>query len=155
MAIEIGSFANMQEMEVVVNGPLGANRLFIYSGTAIFDFKGESGDYWRRDVIQFKLGRSFGPGEVVKAIGTGSLASIFNQSHAVNAGWAVDDCDADWDDESGRIQVRASVAVRDSDGHVLRMSYVVHVLAKLPVRQAAVAVSAKATKAISASVEEA
>ncbi|MCX6834243.1 MAG: hypothetical protein NTW07_03770 [candidate division Zixibacteria bacterium] len=152
MAIEIGSFANMQSMEVGVDGPQGANRLFIYTGTALFDFKGVSGD-WRRDTVQFHVGRSFGPGEVIKAIGTGSLASICNEHHAVDAGWAIDDTDADWDDEDGRIQVRASVAVRDSDGHVLRMSYIVHVLAKLPVKQSTIAPITGVTAAVSRKVD--
>ena len=150
MAINVTSFSNLQEMEVGINGPDGADRLYVYTGTAIFSFKGESESHWKRDVIQFHVGRNFGPGQVVKAIGSGSLASIYNRKSANYAGWAIDDADADWDDEDGRIQVRASVAVRDTDGYVLRMSFTVHVLANTIEATKAAVKLARVQKAVEA-----
>jgi hypothetical protein len=131
MSIELIELVNPQEMEVHVNGPNGANRLFIYSGTAVFSFRGDSEDRWERNTLTFHVGRRFNPGEVIRAIAVGGLASIFNKNVANNAGWACDGIDADWDDESGHVSVRANLAVRDTDGYLLRIGYQVTVLAKL------------------------
>ena len=130
MAVQIINIENSQELEVVVSGPDRANRLFIYTGTAVFEFKGTGGD-WRRDSISFPIGRTFQPGQFIRAIATASLASIFNQNVANNAGWAVESVDADWDDESGQVQLSAQLAVRDSDGFLNRIAYQASVLAAI------------------------
>jgi hypothetical protein len=124
------SIENAQEMEVWVSGPSGANRLFIYTGVAIFVFKGTSGN-WLRDYIDFELGRVFAPGQVRDVLATGSLNSIKNLNTAVNAGWAVDRLTARWDATEQRIKLRADLAVSDIDGYLLRMGYQVTVLAKI------------------------
>lgn len=121
---------NQQEMEVVVSGPGTANRLFIYTGVAIFEFKGTGGG-WRRDFIDFELGRVFAAGQVRDVLATGSLNSIKNDHTAVDAGWAVDRLTARWDPTEQRIKLRADIAVRDSDGYIQRMGYQVTVLARL------------------------
>lgn len=121
---------NAQEMEVWVSGPSGANRLFIYTGVAIFLIKG-TGSGWYRDYIDFELGRVFPPGQVRDVIATGSPNSIKNDEHAVNAGWAVDRLIARWDAVEQRIKLRADLAVRDEDGYMQRMGYQVTVLAKV------------------------
>lgn len=121
---------NAQELEAVVSGPSGANRLFIYTGVAGFAFKGTSGS-WLRDFIDFELGRVFSPGQVLRVVATGSLNSIRNDQTAVNAGWAVDRLIARWDSVEQRIKLRADLAVSDIDGYLLRMGYQVSVLAKL------------------------
>jgi hypothetical protein len=130
MAVNLSHIENAQEMEVVVSGPHGANRLFIYTGTAVFTFKGTGGK-WRHDSISFKIGRTFTQEQFHRAVATASLASIANSKHAVNAGWAVDSVDADWDDESGKIEVTARLAVVDSNGYLYRMGYQVTVLAAI------------------------
>jgi hypothetical protein len=130
MAVNLIKIENPQEIEVAVSGPNGANRLYIYTGTAVFSFRG-TGSSWKRESISFKVGRVFKQGEFHKGIATASLASIDNYSHAVNAGWAVDSADADWDDESGKTVFTADLAVRDSDGFMTRIGYQVTVLAKV------------------------
>ncbi|MBS1859054.1 MAG: hypothetical protein JST11_27020 [Acidobacteria bacterium] len=117
-------------MEVWVSGPLGANRLYIYTGVAIFLIKG-TGPGWFRDYIDFELGRVFPPGQVKDVLATASLNSIKNEEHAVNAGWAVDRLMARWDPVEERVKLRADLAVRDSDGFIQRMGYQVTVLAKV------------------------
>lgn len=130
MVVQLEDIDNPEEMEIVVNGPNGANRLFIYTGTAEFNFRG-TGDKWAHDSLSFEVGRHFEPTQIQKAIAVASLASISNWGNAVNAGWAVDVVDACWNCESGRIRVTAQLAIRDSDGFLQRIAYEVKVLAKL------------------------
>jgi hypothetical protein len=88
------------------------------SGYAVFDFQGTGGT-WRRDDIYIVIGpiwrRLDGVVPVV------SLASISNQHTAVDAGWAVDNCR--WTTLGGRILLQSRVAISDSDGHLLRLTY--------------------------------
>ena len=130
MAVSLKRIDNPQEIEVVVSGPRSANRLFIYTGTAVFDFKGRS-KKWKRDSISFRVGRKFAPGQFHKAIATANIASASNDYAANFAGWAVDSIDADWDDDSGKMNVTAQLAVRDSDGYLHRLGYQVTVLASI------------------------
>jgi hypothetical protein len=53
---------------------------------------------------------------------TASLASISNEGPAHGAGWAVDRCRAT-QDPTGRVIIKADLAVRDIDGAVLRIAY--------------------------------
>jgi hypothetical protein len=58
-------------------------------------------------------------------------ASIFNRNTAVNAGWAVDTCNTEWDlgepassgNLLGSIRLYLNLAVRDTDGILYRISY--------------------------------
>jgi len=121
---------SQQDMEVAVSGPGTANRLFIYSGIAIFNFKGTGGT-WNWDYIEFELGRVFALGQVKDIVAMAHLNSIKNESTAVNAGWAVDKVRAWWDSVEQRIKLRADLAVRDIDGYIQRMGWTVHVLARI------------------------
>jgi hypothetical protein len=126
-----------QEMEVCVCGPGDANRLFIYAGTAVFEFGGDwqeaMGKEFAKGMITFKIGRKFALGEVIQVIATGSLASVSNGGLANNAGWAVDAVRAQWDESSGQIELQAELGVRDVDGWIHRFGYQVNVLAKMTV----------------------
>ena len=130
MAVSLQWIENPQEMEIVVSGPAGANRLFVYTGIAVFSFKGIGGS-WLRDTTAFEVGRSFTSTQFKKAVAIASLASISNVSHAVNAGWAVDRVEAKRSTGSGKTKLTAKLAVRDSDGYLNRIAYEVSVLAKL------------------------
>ena len=132
MAISLGRIENFQEMEVWVSGPGRANRLFIYTGIAVFNFKGdEPASAWKKDSIEFELGRVFAPGQVRDVVATASLNSINNYSTAVHAGWAVDRVMAQWDLTEQRIKLLADLAVRDVDGYIQRMGFQVTVLASI------------------------
>ncbi len=129
MPVHLIHIENPQEMEVIVSGPGDANRLFIYTGIAVFSFRG-TGSRWLRDTLSFQIGRTFTAAQFKKAAATASLASIANNGHAVNAGWAVDRIEARRA-SSGRIEVTMNLAVRDSDGFLNRVAYEVNVLAKI------------------------
>lgn len=129
MTIALAGLDSVNELEIVVNGEGGANRLFIYTGVAMCSFKGTGGE-WRRDTLAFDVGRVFQPGQFVKASASGALAAVRNDHTAVNAGWACDRVRASRG-SNGKTHVEADLAVSDSDGYVLRIAYEVHVLAKL------------------------
>jgi hypothetical protein len=129
MAVNLDGIESAQEMEVVVNGPGDANRLFIYTGIAVFTFKG-TGSNWRKDTLTFQVGRTFTTTQFKKAVATAALASISNADHAVNAGWAVDKVTARRA-SSGKVELVMDLAIRDVDGYIHRVGYEVNVLAKL------------------------
>lgn len=131
MGIGITGYGNQQEMEVWVSGPGDANRLFVYTGVANLSFIGNSEDTWKGDTLKFLVGRRFSAGEVIRATCTMSLARVYNRKTWHYGGWRVDSADADWDDETGQIEVEADVAVRDTDGYLDGVSYLVMVLAKI------------------------
>ena len=62
-----------------------------------------------------------------------TLNSISNEQQAVNAGWAVDAFRmlvSPGDHQSG-VTVSCDVAVRDVDGYILRLGYIVFIVGKL------------------------
>jgi hypothetical protein len=63
---------------------------------------------------------------------TGALASIANDGVANNAGWAVDKVEpfvaAGSLPPDGEFKIVAHLAVRDTDGFLLRIAYQTHVL---------------------------
>jgi len=92
--------------------------LVVLSGYAGFHLRG-SGGSWRRVTGQLVRGPRWRRlDDVVPII---SLAAISNRYHAVNAGWAVDWCN--WCNCGGRIYLRCGLAIRDSDGYLLRVAY--------------------------------
>ena len=61
-----------------------------------------------------------------------TLNSIANKDNAVNAGWAVDTFGVDNPHTlAPSITVNCKIAVRDIDGYVYRLGYVVHAVGKL------------------------
>lgn len=128
--VTLEQIANPQEMRVSVSGPGGANTLIIFTGTAVFTFKG-TGSSVERDTLSFTVGPAFPIGQLRSAVATASLASISNSGPAVDALWAVDSVSAVIDVYAGRVRVTADLAVRDIDGFLLRMAYQVNVLAAL------------------------
>lgn len=128
--IELDDIANEQQLVAGVTGPEDADTLYLLDGTAVFSFQGEAEERWRRDTLEFPIGPTFREGEVIRATASGSLASIYNDEVSHDAGWAVDRVDADFDDESNRVILEADLAVRDTDGFVLRMAYHANILAR-------------------------
>jgi hypothetical protein len=135
MSINVQGFVNQQKMEVGVYGPDGANRLLIYTGTVKFNLKGNDGA-WNHDILSFRVGPQLSHNQFIRAIASASLAKLYNVSTADNAGWYIDNVDADWDDESGYVELRANIGCSDSDGYLYEVAYRVDVLAQMPEPQA-------------------
>jgi hypothetical protein len=129
--LEFSYIENPQELEVVVSNAGGANRMFIYTGTAVFSSRGGVGANWLRGPISFEVGRTFTPTQFVKAVATAPLASISNLHHAVNAGWAIDRVEAYRDSNSGKTRIKMDYAIRDIDSYLHRVAYKLTVQAKL------------------------
>ena len=128
---------NPQSLEAWVNGPDGANRMFIYTGTAVFLAEGpEFG--WKASTLTFvppempgEIKRVFTRRQIHKAIATASLAAIYNPGNTGYSGWAIDSVDADWDDESGNVVVVVKMGVNGEKAAIVRISYTITVLAEL------------------------
>ena len=90
--IQPNRLTNMQEMEVHVNGPDGANRMFVYSGMAEVELCGGLAHRrWSREVVCFVVGRSYDVDneEVINIVTTSSLAGARTDGVACFAGWQI------------------------------------------------------------------
>jgi len=134
---ELVKIENPQSIEAVISGPGGADRLFIYTGTAVFLSEGpEFG--WKADTLTFvppempgQVKRVFTRRQVHKAIATAGLCAIYNPGNTSYSGWAIDSADADWDDETGNIVTVIKMGVNGEKAAIVRLSYHVTVLAEL------------------------
>jgi hypothetical protein len=112
--------------------PASDRTVVMYSGYVLLNFHGDSD--FVRDTIEFPLidtrpGSPFGAADVWTDVREQTcmvtLASITNDQTAFNAGWAVDDCQFMRTSSSSTnpLTVRASLAVRDIDGFILRLAF--------------------------------
>lgn len=115
MAFWPNSIATPHELRTSVGGGLS---MVVMSGYAVFNFKG-TGSNWRHEDIYITFGPTWS--QLVDVVPIVSLASVSNRNHAVNAGWAVDNCR--WATFNGRILLQAQLAVRDIDGYIHRVAY--------------------------------
>jgi len=133
--IEPNRLTNMQEMEVHVNGPDGANRLFIYSGMAEVDLCGGlPHPRWSLEVICFELGRKYDidNGEsVINILATSSMAGGRTDGVASFAGWQIFGAAGEMDEDSGRIRMNIAAGARDTQAFLEQISFQVNVLAKV------------------------
>jgi len=125
---------NLQQMEVVVSGPDEANRLIIIDGQ--FDtgnIPADSVHRMTKQTFSVLLGPKLTHRQFLRAIATASFARTESSGHTMYNIW---DVDADWDDESGQVELRieAEVGTFSADGHVSMNAFAFHVtiLAALP-----------------------
>ena len=126
---------NMQEMEVHVNGPDGANRLFIYSGMAEVELCGGlPHPRWSLEIICFDIGRTYDRenGEkVIKIVTTASFAGGRTDGVASFAGWQIFGAAGELDEDDGRIRMNIAAGARDTQAFLEQISFHVNVLAKV------------------------
>jgi hypothetical protein len=115
---------NDQVIEAVVSGPGGANRLFTCTGLALIPM-GLGPNETARETWTFLVGPAFPQSQFQRAIATASDAGFGVQVQDPTAFgyynvtvWSVE---ADWDDESGRTEMRVEVDM--SAGPGIRMSF--------------------------------
>jgi hypothetical protein len=141
MAIKIAQIQNLQQLDVVVAGPDDANHLFIIDGH--FDTSlviGSQGANFARakETFSVLLGPKLANRQFVRAIATASIVQtqIVNMAQGGFANWDIVDVDADWDDESGQVELRieAQVGCAGSNQSVSINGFAFHVtiLAALP-----------------------
>lgn len=134
------TIVNPQDMEIEVSGPDGANRLFVFSGMAQFylaDYSGSTSGYPVRDTLTFLVGPTFTAGQVRKAIAVGAVSGVMGPGPAAvsgsyQLGVSVDSIDADWDDDSGQVQVTANLAVWGTSEILQGLGFQATVLAAVP-----------------------
>jgi hypothetical protein len=126
---------NMQEMEVHVNGPDGANRLFIYSGMAEVELCGGlPHPRWSLEIICFDIGRTYdreNGEEVIKIVTTASFAGGRTDGVASFAGWQIFGAAGELDEDDGRIRMNIAAGARDTQAFLEQISFHVNVLAKV------------------------
>lgn len=100
--------------------------LVFLTGTAGIDFLGTGGT-WNRDDLYILIGPGWARVDNVAPVA--SLAAIYNTNYAVNAGWAADNCR--WVTWGNRVLLIVGIAVSDSDGDLIRVSYQATVIGQL------------------------
>lgn len=103
--------------ELYTRTPDGRDLVYL-TGTAGCDFRG-TGSNWRRDQVYILAGPSWRRIDNVAPVA--SLAAVANDGTAVNEGYAADN--VNWAVYNNRVLLVVSLAVRDSDGFTIRVSY--------------------------------
>jgi hypothetical protein len=132
--IQPNRLTNMQEMEVHVNGPDGANRMFIYSGMAEVELTGGlPHPRWSLEVVCFDVGRSYDVEneEVINIVATSSLAGSRTDGVASFAGWQIFGAAGELDEESGRVRMNIAAGARDTQAFLEQISFHITVLARV------------------------
>jgi len=133
--IQPNRLTNMQEMEVHVNGPDGANRLFIHSGMAEVELTGGlPHPRWSLEVVCFELGRKYDcdNGEkVVSIVATAAMAGSRTDGVASFAGWQVFGCAGELDKDSCRVRMNIAAGARDTQAFLEQISFHINILAKI------------------------
>jgi len=124
----------MQEMEVHVNGPDGANRLYIYSGMAEVEIRGGlPHPRWTLEVICFELGRTYNLSDesIIKINASAALAGGRMDGVASFAGWKIFGAAGELDSESSRVRMNIAAGARDTQAFLEQISFQVNVLARV------------------------
>ena len=132
--IQPNRLTNMQEMEVHVTGPDGANRMFIYSGMAEVELTGGlPHPRWSLEVVCFDVGRSYDVEneEVINIVATSSLAGSRTDGVASFAGWQIFGAAGELDEESRRVRMNIAAGARDTQAFLEQISFQVTVLARV------------------------
>jgi hypothetical protein len=121
MAIRIptNQVVNLQQIEAVVAGPDGANRLFVVAGqldVLVSAFSGSTPQ--QTQTFTVLIGPVLTRQQFFRAICTASVAKTsFNlQTPPGQYNWGIASSDADWDDESGQVELRIEVSVSTAGG---------------------------------------
>ena len=116
MAVKIAQIQDLQQLDVVVAGPDDANHLFIIDGQ--FDASlaiGSQGTNFAtaKEIFRVLIGPKLANRQFVRAIATASIvkSQIGNIKTGGFAAWNILDADADWDDESGQVELRIEAQV--------------------------------------------
>ena len=117
MAIKIAQIENLQQLDVLVAGPDDANHLFVIDGQFNVSLAiGSQGNNFAtaKETFSVLIGPKLTNRQFVRAIATASIVKtqIGNIAPGGLANWNIVDVDADWDDESGQVELRIEAEVR-------------------------------------------
>ena len=126
-----GQIENPQQVTAVVAGPDDANRLLSLDGQFPAGIGASGGTV--KETFSVLLGPVLTRRQFVQAAASASLTG-FSMSGAKVVGWSVDSVDADWDDESGQVELRVEISVSagvNANATVTKVGYHVTVLAEM------------------------
>jgi hypothetical protein len=114
--LQPGQLQNLQQVEAAVSGPDGANRLFTVTGqtTNLFVNAFSQGAQTNNSqTFTALVGPTFTRQQFIRAICTSSVAQTSQHIQVVpgDFSWGIVSSDADWDDESGQVELRVEVNV--------------------------------------------
>jgi len=141
MAIKIAQVQNLQQMDILVSGPDDANHLFVIDGQFETNLAvGSQGTNFAtaKETFSVLVGPKLANRQFVRAIATASIVKtqIANIGQGGFASFDVVDIDADWDDESGQVELRIEVQVSCSGSNagasINGFAFHVTILAALP-----------------------
>lgn len=129
--LERKDLINTQQMEVAVRGPDGATHLILCTGVACLDSI-------PHETYTFLVGPKISRRQLVGVIASGALSKIqaydkntMEICNEIELGADLVAIDANYDDESGQVKVRAQVS-SSSTMTKLSITYNVSILAELP-----------------------
>ena len=124
---------NMQEMEVHVNGPDDANRLYMHSGIAEVELCGGlPHPRWSLEVICFDIGRTYSADEtVVNILASASLGGARTDGVASFAGWEIFGAAGELDEENRRVRMNIAAGARDTQAFLEHIVFQINILAKV------------------------
>ncbi len=126
MPTDVTSFENQQTLQVQLSA---TNRLYIMTGIA----KLMTAAPMVPDVFRFLVGPQMTHQQFVTAVVMASPSKVLQAGSALATGQVVDfeiaSFDADWDDESGQVQVRVEIA--SANVMVVAVAYQVTLLAEM------------------------
>jgi hypothetical protein len=124
-----------QVLEAVVTGPDGANRLFTCTGIANVQMSLTRTQEQATETWTFLVGPSLPRPQFYRAIGTASVSLQTVDIQGAPASFTVHvvSVEADWDDESERVEVRVEVLLRSDmiGANINQLRYWVTILAKI------------------------
>jgi len=124
-----------QVLEAVVSGPDGANRLFTCTGIANVQMSLTRTQEQATETWTFFVGPTLTRSQFYRAIGTASVSLQTVDIQGAPAGFTVHvvSVEADWDDESERVEVRVEVLLSsDLIGvNINQLRYWVTILAQM------------------------
>ena len=133
---------NEQVIEAVVSGPAPANRLYTCTGRAVLAMYAWGGQSTTPETWTFLVGPAL-PQRFIRAtasvsvVGYGVWANPTDPTMPTggSAHWLdIQSVEADWDDESGKTELRVEVAIGVSGGNfnLAKIGYTATVLAEVP-----------------------
>jgi hypothetical protein len=116
--IQPSQIQNLQQIEAVIAGPDGANRLFTVSGQFNASVNAFSQGPFTQQTQTFTVlvGPVFTRQQFFRALCMASMALTTSHVQVAQGdfAWQIVGSDADWDDESGQVELRIEVVVGTS-----------------------------------------
>ena len=117
MAVKIlpNQIENIQQLEAVVAGPDDADRLFIIDGQFLYNVNAYSSGqaFVSKETFTVLVGPVFTRRQFVRANATASFTQTVLNINTLpqSTAWQMLGVDADWDDESGQVELRIEAQV--------------------------------------------